>query len=115
MPKWNTAVVADQKHRDVKDFFESGSDPWEDRYIQKGMVGTLYEDRQKTVVSMARDHLQQGAAVLDAGCGPGYISKGLAANGFNVVGCDLALRMALVARSQNNGAGSSRFKLSAVG
>lgn len=96
-------MAVNRKHRDVKNFFELGFNPWEDRYSEQGMVGALYADRQKAVVSMARDHLQHGAAVLDAGCGPGYISKSLEENGFSVVGCDLAFRMARAAQGQIGG------------
>ena len=93
-------MTVDPQLHDVKDHFESGDTPWEERYSRTGMTAALYADRIKAVVSMADRYLPRGAVILDAGCGPGYISKSLADNGFSVIGCDLAIRMAQLTKAR---------------
>ena len=54
----------------------------QDQYVGRGAVG---------VVDFLLPHVKSGMSVLDAGCGPGTITQGLAeiAAPGNVIGCDL--------------------------
>ena len=54
----------------------------QDQYVGRGAVG---------VVDFLLPHIKPGMSVLDAGCGPGTITQGLAeiAAPGNVIGCDL--------------------------
>ena len=84
----------------VQSYFESGDDAWEQRYSGGDMEACMYFDRQRIALRQLRRHVPPGGLVLDAGCGPGYLSVALEQAGFRVISCDLALRMARSTRDR---------------
>ena len=49
-----------------------------------------YEPARAALCRLAAEHFPPGGCLLDAGCGEGYYSVGLAASGFAVMGFDLS-------------------------
>lgn len=49
-----------------------------------------YEPARAALCRLAAEHFPSGGCLLDAGCGEGYYSIGLAASGFAVMGFDLS-------------------------
>ena len=49
-----------------------------------------YESARAALCRLAAEHFPPGGRLLDAGCGEGYYSIGLAASGFAVMGFDLS-------------------------
>ncbi len=53
-----------------------------------------YEKNRDTLVSLIKKHLPEGGVILDAGCGEGYYTNGIAelsrssANDYNIIGID---------------------------
>jgi ubiquinone/menaquinone biosynthesis C-methylase UbiE len=78
--------VTDRK--DVNEFFDQNVADYEAKHYAHG-VRTFMTVRQRRVMELVDElNLSRGAAVLDAGCGPGYLLDALARRGFQVSGMD---------------------------
>jgi SAM-dependent methyltransferase len=86
------------KTRNVKDYFETGDDPWEVRYRKNKVEATMYRDRMEAARRLVRENLEPGSLVLEVGCGTGHLSANLQGDGYRVVSTDIALRMAAQTR-----------------
>jgi ubiquinone/menaquinone biosynthesis C-methylase UbiE len=79
-------IVTDTKG--VNDFFDQNVADYEAKHYGHG-VRSFMTVRQRRVMELVDAlHLPRGAAVLDAGCGPGYLLEALARRGFKVAGMD---------------------------
>jgi ubiquinone/menaquinone biosynthesis C-methylase UbiE len=77
----------------VNDFFDQNVADYESKHYGHG-VRSFMTVRQRRVMELVdKLHLSRGAAVLDAGCGPGYLLEALARRGFQVSGMDGSDRM----------------------
>jgi len=96
--------VTDRRGKEgVRTYFDSAQDAWEDLYDRTDPEGSTYADRNAAAVALARRHVGAGGLVLDAGCGPGYLSADLDVAGYRVVSFDLAPRMAAMTRERRAG------------
>ena len=74
-------------------FFDSTAKDYDVKHYGQA-VRSLMTVRQERVLELVDTlALPQGAKVLDAGCGPGYLVQALALRGFNVCGADAAAGM----------------------
>jgi ubiquinone/menaquinone biosynthesis C-methylase UbiE len=84
-------IVTDIKG--VNDFFDQNVADYEAKHYGDD-VRTFMTVRQRRVLELVdKLNLSKGAAVLDAGCGPGYLLEALARRGFQVSGMDGSDRM----------------------
>lgn len=84
-------IVTDQNG--VNDFFDQNVADYEAKHYGHG-VRTFMTVRQRRVMELVDElKLPKGAAVLDAGCGPGYLLEALARRGFRVSGMDGSSQM----------------------
>ena len=67
------------------------------------LLGSFYDGIAADVAATA----SPGASVLDVGCGPGHLTRRLAALGFDVTGIDLD--PAMIERAAARGAGAGRY------
>jgi ubiquinone/menaquinone biosynthesis C-methylase UbiE len=87
----NNRIVTDRT--DVNEFFDQNVADYEAKHYGHG-VRTFMTVRQRRVIELVDElNLSRGAAVLDAGCGPGYLLEALARRGFRVSGMDGSGRM----------------------
>lgn len=79
-------IVTEQKG--VNEFFDQNVADYEAKHYGQG-VRSFMTVRQRRVMELVdRLQLPKGAAVLDAGCGPGYLLEALVRRGFQVSGMD---------------------------
>jgi ubiquinone/menaquinone biosynthesis C-methylase UbiE len=79
-------IVTDRK--DVNEFFDQNVADYESKHYGHD-ARTFMTVRQRRVMELVDDlNLPKGTAVLDAGCGPGYLLEALANRGFRVSGMD---------------------------
>jgi ubiquinone/menaquinone biosynthesis C-methylase UbiE len=84
-------IVTDSK--DVNEFFDQNVADYEAKHYGHD-VRTFMTVRQRRVIELVDElKLSKGSAVLDAGCGPGYLLEVLARRGFQVSGMDGSSRM----------------------
>ena len=62
----------------------------------------MYGDRNRAGLALAARFVSSGSRVLEVGSGPGYLSRELQDMEYDVVSCDLALRMASKTRARMN-------------
>ena len=90
------------KRRNIKSYFESDDVPWEGRYDNDRVEASMYGDRNRAGLALAGRFVSSGSRVLEIGSGPGYLSRELQDMDYDVVSCDLALRMASKTRARMN-------------
>ena len=74
-------------------YFEARSDLYAERYLVTAS-GDVLRPRHRAIVQMVREMgLPPDARILDLGCGPGFLSFDLAAQGYRGIGVDAALTM----------------------
>ena len=79
-------IVTDSKG--VNEFFDQNVADYEAKHYGHG-IRSFMTVRQRRVMELVDElNLPRGAAVLDAGCGPGYLLQALATRGFQVSGMD---------------------------
>jgi ubiquinone/menaquinone biosynthesis C-methylase UbiE len=88
----------DSPQQQVNDYFSSSSEFWKTIYSDDRLLPTIYQDRQDTALEwLGALGLAQGARILEAGCGAGFVSIALAQSGCIVDAMDSTpamLRMA---------------------
>lgn len=88
MPNANGIEVADQQIV-VNAHFRNEASYWADIYERTGIKEAIYQERLRAALAMVdRLRLQPAARVLDAGCGAGVATAGLACRGFVVDALD---------------------------
>jgi len=92
--------VDNNKSTRVKQFFEADQAPWEDLYHRNRVEANMYWDRRRTGLRLATRYFPDRGRVLEIGSGPGYLSQDLLRCRFDVVSCDLSLRMACQTRQR---------------
>jgi len=96
----NAIAFWDNRHRTV-DEWRSGGDRGIDVYRNRA----FYAHRLGLLVSILdRHHVRLRLRVLDAGCGKGWLSAQLAAQGHDVVGIDTSPRAIEICRGRGGGA-----------
>jgi ubiquinone/menaquinone biosynthesis C-methylase UbiE len=76
------------ERNDVNEFFDQNVADYEAKHYAQG-ARTFMTVRQRRVMELVDAlKLPRGAAVLDAGCGPGHLLEALARRGFQVSGMD---------------------------
>ncbi len=79
-------IVTESKN--VNEFFDQNVADYESKHYGQG-ARTFMTVRQRRVMELVDAlNLPRGSAVLDAGCGPGYLLEALARRGFQVSGMD---------------------------
>lgn len=93
------------------EFFDAIAEDYDAKHYGEA-VRSFMTIRQTRVLELVDDlHLREGADVLDAGCGPGYLVDALARRGFRVQALDAAEAM-LKSASSRLSAIDSRFPVS---
>src|SRR5258705_1600853 len=82
--------------QETRDFWDRVADDWR---IQVGHTGDTNRILNSDPVLWAFAGNVAGLAVLDAGCGSGYLSKQLCNRGARVTGIDFSERMIPIARA----------------
>ena len=88
------------KSKKVKEFFETDQKPWEDFYYRNRVVADMYWSRTNASLKFANRYFPNECRVLEIGSGPGHLSLELLNLGYDVVSCDIALRMASQTRQR---------------
>jgi len=92
-------TVQAQQAGEVRAHFRDTAGYWHDLYERGDVVGAVFQDRQKAALEMVeRLGLRKGSAVLEVGCGAGFLTVDLARRGLRVIAVDAAPEMLELAR-----------------
>ncbi|HEY3727583.1 MAG TPA: methyltransferase domain-containing protein [Solirubrobacteraceae bacterium] len=90
----------------VDRFFDDASDYWREVYAETDLQGLVYRRRMETALAWVGElGLSASSQVLDAGCGAGLMSVGLARAGYEVTATDSSPRMVALCAQQAAAAG----------
>ena len=84
----------------MKDFFEGDSTRWEDFYHRDKVEANMYWSRTRAGLRLIDRLVPAQGRVLEIGSGPGHLSLALTERNYDVVSCDIALRMAELTRTR---------------
>jgi SAM-dependent methyltransferase len=87
--------------RAIDDAFDTSSSYWRDIYGEGTFLAAVYGDRQAAALAWIDDlGLPSGAAVLEVGCGAGFLTVALARRGYRVHAIDSSDAMVASARAR---------------
>src|SRR5262245_58153143 len=92
--------------RAIDDAFDTSWSYWRDIYGERTFLATVYGDRQAAALAWIDElRLPGGAAVLEVGCGAGFLTVELARRGYGVDAIDSSEAMVASARARIADAG----------
>jgi SAM-dependent methyltransferase len=100
----------------VQQYFRSTLPYWEEIYSDRTVYSRIYQERARQAISYVDSlGLPLRAPVLEAGCGPGFITTAMAREGFSVSAIDSAPEMVERTRARARQAGLEPLVLARVG
>lgn len=84
----------------MKDYFEGGANPWEDFYHRDKVEAHMYWSRSQAGLELLDQFIPRKGRVLEVGSGPGHLSLEMVQRGYDVISCDIAMRMARLTRAR---------------
>jgi ubiquinone/menaquinone biosynthesis C-methylase UbiE len=87
------------KPRQSEDFFKSDVDNYKKEHYESGYRTFMTVRHERYLEELANLSLPAGSVALDAGCGPGYLTKALHEHNYKVTALDTSPEMLRLARS----------------
>lgn len=100
---WALRILALSPHYFIDAGAPENRDLQRSAYLEKSF-GVFRDSRQKIFDQILKDRLRSNDAVLDYGCGPGFLSHVIAANVRTVYGCDISTGVLACAKILNSAA-----------
>ena len=100
--------MSEARHTRLARSWEANADAWT-AAVREGAIASRRAGTDAAIVAACAAAVStlEGAAVLDVGCGEGWLARALAARGARVLGVDASVRLVEAARAATRGAARS--------